>query len=220
MHNPLEEILEAIWVAEEFGESSLQAIQAHCPIPVSQDDLALLARRGRVDTGQAGSIRLTDTGRAEARGVIRRHRLASTLFATILDMDPVKREEVACEAEHVLLPEVEESICTLLGHPHLTPDGKPIPPGACCTSHRTSAATVIVNLPDLAPGERGRVTFIKPKHHHRLHRLNSFGLIPGTIVEVHQRSPAFCIRYEGTEIAINRDVAEDIYVTRMARPTR
>jgi len=36
------------------------------------------------------------------------------------------------------------------------------------------------------------------------------------VVEVHQRSPAFCVRYEGTELALNRDVAEDIFVARMA----
>ena len=37
----------------------------------------------------------------------------------------------------------------------------------------------------------------------------------GTVVEVHQTSPAFCLRYEGTELAIDRDVAEDIFVARL-----
>jgi len=27
--------------------------------------------------------------------------------------------------------------------------------------------------------------------------------------------PAYCIRFEGTELAINRDAAEDIYVTKI-----
>ncbi len=72
----------------------------------------------------------------------------------------------------------------------------------------------MVNLCDLAPGERGRVSYIKPKHHARLHRLTSFGLIPGTIIEVHQRSPAICVRFEGTELALDRDVAEDIFLVK------
>ena len=42
-----------------------------------------------------------------------------------------------------------------------------------------------------------------------------FGLTPGTVVQLHQRSPAFCIRYEGTELALDREVAEDIFVTRI-----
>jgi DtxR family Mn-dependent transcriptional regulator len=75
---------------------------------------------------------------------------------------------------------------------------------------------MIVNLTALQPGERGRITYITPKHHDRLHRLTSFGLIPGTVIELHQKRPAYCIRYEGTEIAINADIAEDIFVSRIA----
>jgi len=72
---------------------------------------------------------VTYEGRCEARKVVRRHRLAKSLFASVLDLDAEKRETVACEAEHTLLPEVEEAICILLGHPTLCPDNKPIPPG-------------------------------------------------------------------------------------------
>jgi DtxR family Mn-dependent transcriptional regulator len=142
--------------------------------------------------------------------------LAETLFATVLYLDAEKREKIACEVEHTLLPEVEEAICTLLGHPTICPDGKPISPGPCCSSKRTLTSTVISNLTELNPGDRGRITYIKPKRHERLHRLTSFGLIPGIVIELHQKSPAFCIRYEETELAINRDVAEDIFVAKIA----
>ena len=215
MHKAFEEILEAIWTAAEDGERGVGAIQDQCPIEIREPDLDVLAKRALIRRDRNG-IELTSEGRDSARGVVRRHRLAVTLFATMLDMEPDKREAVACEVEHNLLPEVEESICTLLGHPESGPDGKPIPPGRCCAAHSTTAETVIVNLTTLAPGEQGRITYIKPKHHTRLHKLTSFGLTPGTVVEVHQRSPAFCIRYEGTEIALNRDVAEDIFVARIA----
>ncbi len=216
MHKAFEEILEAIWSAAEEGHSTLAEIREHCPIEVRDEVLAVLVKRELI-LRDGDDIELTAEGRETARGVVRRHRLATTLFATILNMDADKREALACEVEHTLLPEVEEGICTLLGHPETSPDNKPIPPGRCCTTHRTTASTVIVNLTTLAPGESGRITYIKPKHHTRLHKLTSFGLTPGTVVEVHQRSPAFCIRYEGTEIALNRDVAEDIFVARMSR---
>jgi len=213
MHKPLEEILETIWIADEEGDDTLAGVRQRCPIEVTEGELANMQKRDlvRVDGER---VLLTAAGRAEARGVVRRHRLAVTLFGTILDMEAEKREELACEVEHTLLPEMEEGICTLLGHPTLTPDNKPIPPGGCCEANRTTASTVIVNLTALSPGERGRISYIKPKHHARLHKLTSFGLTPGTVVEVHQRRPAFCIRYEGTELALNQDVAEDIYVAR------
>src|SRR5512134_2058746 len=214
MQRELEEILEAIWNADEEGDSSVANVRRNCPDPVEQADLTLLHKRGLV-TPDGERLLLTYEGRSAARGVIRRHRLAETLFATVLNLGVDERERVACEVEHALLPEVEEGICTLLGHPTVGPDGKPIPPGNCCDSKRTMAASVVVNLTSLAPGERGRVAYIKPKDHGRLHRLTSFGLTPGTVIELHQTSPAVCVRYEGTELAIDRDVAEDIFVARV-----
>jgi len=214
MDKSLEEILEAVWIADEAGDSSEGSVSRCCPIDVTGEYLDTLAGHGLV-VRNGDQLELTEVGRSRARGIVRRHRLAVVLFTTMLDMDADKREAIACEAEHTLLPEVEESICTLLGHPTHTPDGKSIPPGKCCAAHRTTTSTVIVNLTALKPGEKGRINYIKPKDHGRLHKLTSFGLIPGTIVELHQRSPAFCIRYEGTEIAIDRDVAEDIFVSRI-----
>ena len=209
-----EELLEALWKVDEGGDPSIDAIRRVLPIELREDDLELLDKRGLV-TRDGSHVRLTFDGRAEARSVVRRHRLAESLFATVLDIGPDRQEQVACEVEHTLLPELEEAICTLLGHPSLCPDGKPIPPGRCCGSHRTITSTAVVSLCSLSPGERGRVRYIRPKNHERLHRLTSFGLTPGTVVEVHQRAPAFCIRFEGTELALDRDVAEDIFLVRM-----
>jgi len=214
MQRELEEILEAIWTMDEQGQSSLESIQERCPIKIEEDDLDVL-EKNKLITREGNRLVLTYEGRNEGKNVVRRHRLAEVLFASILNLDGEGREKVACEVEHSLLPEVEESICILLGHPTMCPDNKPIPPGRCCSSKRKIASTVIVNLTELGIGEKGRITFIKPKDHSRLHRLTSFGLTAGTVIQVHQRFPAYCIRFEGTEIAIDQDVAEDIYVTKI-----
>jgi len=214
MEKSHEELLEAIWKADEEGDGSLDTVGRILPIKLQEDDLQLLHKRGLI-TRSAGRVSLTFEGRTEARSVVRRHRLAESLFATVLDIGADRQEEVACEVEHILLPELEEAICTLLGHPTLCPDGKPIPSGRCCGSKRTTTSTAVVDLCSLAPGERGRVRFIRPKSHDRLHRLTSFGLTPGTVVEMHQRAPAFCIRFDGMELALDRDVAEDIFLVRM-----
>jgi DtxR family transcriptional regulator, Mn-dependent transcriptional regulator len=214
MTNILEEILEAIWKAGEEGAASIDHIRRCCPKEILEKDLCILENQHYIAIAD-GSVTFTESGREEARTIVRRHRLAEVLLATVLNLDPETRERIACEVEHSLLPEMEEAICTLLGHPPFCPDGKAIPEGRCCTLRRTTAPAVVRNLTELEPGERGRIMYITPKHHARLHRLSSFGLTPGTVVELHQRSPAFCIRYEGTEIAINRDVAEDIYVAKV-----
>lgn len=209
----LEEVLEAVWKAEEAGASTLADIRSHCGIELKEEDLDALHRQGLVARG--ASIELTFEGRAKARSLLRRHRLAETLFTVVLNLDTKVQDAVACEVEHTLPTEMEEGICTLLGHPTHCPHGKPIPPGRCCGAKRTMAATVVVNLTELTPGERGRITYIKPKDHSRLHRLTAFGLTPGTVVHLHQRSPAYCLRFEGTELAIDKDVAEDIFVARI-----
>jgi DtxR family Mn-dependent transcriptional regulator len=214
MKRAFEEVLEAMWKADEKGDSSLEAIRSHCDTGIHEEDLAYLHRRGLI-VREPDRATLTYDGRKAAAGVVRRHRLAESLFATVLDLSADRQEEVACEVEHNLLPELEEGICTLLGHPATCPHGNPIPPGPCCGSRRTIASTVVVNLCQMRAGERGRVSYIRPKHHARLHRLNAFGLMPGTVVEVHQSFPAICIRFEGTELAIDKDVAEDIYLVRM-----
>ena len=216
MKRVLEEILEAIWRADEKGNTAITAIREICPDEVAEEDVDVLVKRGLIEK-RGDAVFMTESGRKEGTGVVRRHRLVEVLFASILNLDPEKREEIACEVEHSLLPEMEEAICTLLGHPQTSPSGRPIPPGHCCSAGRTTTPTVVKNLTQLEPGEKGRITYIKPKHHARLHRLSSFGLTPGTVIELHQRFPSYCIRYEGTELAVNSDVAEDIFVARIER---
>ena len=215
MHKVFEEILESIFTADEAGDVTVSAVRARCPIDVGEDDLGLLHKRGLiVRTGDR--LQLTYEGRAQATAVVRRHRLAEVLFATVLDVSPERQHELACEAEHTLLPEVEEGICILLGHPTLAPDGKPIPPGTCCEANRSVVSSVIVALSDLAPGERGRISSIRTDSHDRLHRLTSYGVTTGTVVEVRQQVPAVCIRFGGAEVALDHEVATEIYVARLA----
>ncbi len=77
-----------------------------------------------------------------------------------------------------------------------------------------------MNLCELSPGEEGRIAYIRPKNHARLHRLTGFGIVPGVTVKLHQTYPAFCLKFEETELAIDPDVAEDIFVSRIGQPGR
>jgi len=80
---------------------------------------------------------LTPRGRERASDLIRRHRLAELLFTDTLDLPEDRIEPNACVFEHVLSPEVTDSICKLLGHPRACPHGQPIPLGACCGAGST-----------------------------------------------------------------------------------
>ncbi|MBW2219889.1 MAG: FeoA domain-containing protein, partial [Deltaproteobacteria bacterium] len=106
----------------------------------------------------------------------------------------------------------EESICTLLGHPGVCPDGKPIPMGKCCRKRLKVVDNIVVSLNELRPSEKGKITYIKPGSHSNLHQLMSIGLQPGIVVTVHRTNPAFCIKFENTELAMDEELARNIFV--------
>jgi len=176
--------------------------------------LKSLEERAFLTPGAEGYV-LSADGRAAAESVVRRHRLTEVLLDTVLGLDRKRAFDIGCQAEHGMQPEMVEAFCTLLGHPSVCPHGKRIPPGPCCEAHRTTVESRVTPLSGLRPGEKGRIIFIKPRSHHRLHRLAALGVTPGIVVELHQRRPAFCFRFEGTELAVEEDVANDIHVTRL-----
>ncbi|MFN2352994.1 MAG: metal-dependent transcriptional regulator [Desulfopila sp.] len=210
-----EEILEAIWLAEEKNKTTLQAVQESCTIEFTNSELTELVQNGLVMFDNEG-VYFTHEGRKLAKAIIRRHRLAEVLVTSILKVKKSDMDKIACEVEHSLQEQVEESICTLLGHPELCPDGKPIPPGSCCLNNATKVVNTVTSLVELAPGEEGRITYIKPGSHSNLHQLLSFGLSPGVQVMVHRTSPAFCIKFENTELALDPEIVKNIFVWKIS----
>jgi hypothetical protein len=50
-----------------------------------------------------------------------------------------------------------------------------------------------------------------------LHQLIALGLNPGVQVTVHRASPAFIIKFENTELALDKEIAKNIYVWKTRR---
>jgi len=211
LSDKLVEIMEAIWCAAEKNLCTRDAIQENCTVVFDETDIDNLEQRGLISKS-GDTIVFTEPGNTEAEGIMRRHRLAEVLVSSVLKLKKAEMEAVACQVEHALQPEVETSICTLLGHPELCPDGRPIPRGACCRKLQKTVNTTVVSLAELEAGESGRITYIKPENHANLHQLLSFGLQPGVTVTVHRKTPALCILFENTELALDRDIARNIFV--------
>ena len=206
-----EEIMEAIWCAGENANYSMDAIKKRCIVDFTEEDLSELEEQDLIVRG-ADKIMFSTAGKLLAEAVMRRHRLAEVLVSSILKLKNSAMEEVACKVEHSLAPEVEESICTLLGHPNICPDGKPIPRGRCCKKQLRVVNNTVISLSKLKPGESGKITYIKPDSHSNLHQLMSMGLQPGIAVTVHRTNPAFCIKFENTELALDEVIARNIFV--------
>ncbi len=214
MKRELEEALEAAWMVREEGNPARSKMRSICHVELTEEILKELEAEGYI-TFDDDSVLLTSKGQREARKIVRRHRLGEVLVRYALDVNPEEAEKIGCEMEHFLIPEMEESICILLGHPTHCPHGLPIPPGECCRQSKEVVDKTVVGLLKLKSGDKAKIAYIKPKSHNRLHRLSSFGVNPGTIIEVHQTYPALIIRFENTELAMDKEIAEDIFVWRL-----
>lgn len=213
-----EEILESIYAEAEAGRDDRAAVLArlgdHAPGAVA-DDFQALSAMGLVRL-DGDRVALTAAGETRARGVVRRHRLAERLFKDLLDLSEGAAESQACEFEHILSAEATDSVCTLLGHPPTCPHGKSIPPGDCCGAARRSVQSLVTGLPHFPIGEIGRIVFIAPRFHERMDKLAALGVVPGSEVRLHQRAPAYVLEIGETTVAIDPEIASEIFLKRVA----
>jgi putative ABC transport system ATP-binding protein len=126
----VDEVLERIWILSERGETTMSRLTSG-PHGASPTMLRRIAEHGLL-TFTEDFVRFTDEGGVRARSLIRRQRLAETLFTQTLALDPQVTEREACRFEHILSGEVTDSICTFLKHPRRCPHGAEIPRGECC----------------------------------------------------------------------------------------
>jgi DtxR family Mn-dependent transcriptional regulator len=61
-------------------------------------------------------------------------------------------------------------------------------------------------------GSSGKLTIIVPASRRRLEHLISLGVAPGCTVKLVQKQPAYVISVGETTLAIDRDIAREIYV--------
>jgi len=144
-------LLEQIWICGESGKrAEADALRVEGPagqLPIVGEEPAarLLARMadlelvelngngtGTAPAGDPPEVRLTESGARRARDVVRRHRLAERLFTETFAIEDAEARQQACRFEHIITPELDQRICSFLGHPKTCPHGNPIPPGPCC----------------------------------------------------------------------------------------
>jgi len=126
-----DEVLVQMWSLEEDGRVP-EAARVKVPDVVDNRRTLL----GMVESGvifQPGvTLEFTPRGRSRARDLVRRRRLAEVLFSSAMHLPDPEVEMAACRMEHIINPEVTNSICSFLGHPRACPHGRPIPNGNCC----------------------------------------------------------------------------------------
>ena len=210
----MEEMLELLWTLRERGDELLsRAVKA------SKDEnptevIKALASEKLVAT-RNDTVALTPRGEEAAREIVRRHRLAEVLLAQVLRLEEAEIADAACRFEHVLSPRVTESICTFLGHPPVCPHGMPIPRGACCARVETKMQPLVGRLTDVEVGSDVAVVFVVPALHATLDRLAGFGVVPGSTMHLHQKTPSYVVQVGETTVGLDEEIAKGIYVKRV-----
>jgi len=129
-------VLEELWICAEIGKRARLA-RFHSLDADPERTIERLALVGLVAV-QDSEVELTERGQRRARDVVRRRRLAERLFTDTFSIANAEADSQACKFEHIISPELDERICSFLGHPKTCPHGKPIPPGPCCTTAQKS----------------------------------------------------------------------------------
>ena len=205
-----EEILENLWIRIiESGEST-HSVNIMEP-ELKNRALKELTKFNLISVSE-NHFSLTEKGKAEAENIIRRHRLAERLLVDILDTEPGLVEEAACKLEHAIRRGIDDNICILLGHPRVCPHGKLIPKGRCCRSGSTKTTKVVIPLSQMEPDQEGRIVYIHSKGRGRLQKLMAMGVTPGMRIQVIQRFPSHVFQIERAQIAVDEEIADEIFV--------
>ncbi|MFQ6058326.1 MAG: metal-dependent transcriptional regulator [Anaerolineae bacterium] len=207
----IEELLELIWTLREGGESRISEVLRQTKEEGAEGILAEMEREGLM-AREGDHLTLTRAGEAQAEVVVRRHRLAERLLADVFELGEEEMESQACQFEHVLSPEVTDSVCTFLGHPPFCPHGKPIPRGRCCVKFQRELKPLVMPLSQFELGQEARIVFISPRYHARLDRLSALGIVPGSVIKLHQRQPSYVVQVGQTDLALDKEIADEIYV--------
>ena len=128
--------------------------------------------------------RLTAKGTAEARRVIRRHRLMELFLTRVLGLDWSEVDVEAEALEHAISARLEQAIAEYLGEPGEDPHGHPIP-----TREGKLARRQLRPLHSFQSGETAVIREVQDDRPERLRRWSQLGLRPAAEVTVVSREP-------------------------------
>ncbi len=215
-HPPVEEYLETMLGLAEEGVPVIQARIAERlgrSAPSVSEMLDRLIEDGYV-TREGRRLSLTDSGRALAEKVVRKHRLAERLLVDVIGLEWHKVHREAGRWEHVISDDVEARLVELLGDPATCPHGNPIP-----GSHSPSPSVPTQPLTEVGEGERVRLLRVSEEVELNLGSLtllDQSGFIPGAVAEVGSRDPdgTLELTVEGGAgaIRVSRDLSDRLFV--------
>jgi DtxR family Mn-dependent transcriptional regulator len=165
--------------------------------------LKRLAESGFIDYEPGSGAKLSESGLAEARRVIRRHRLVETFLTRVLGLDWSEVDAEAEALEHAISPRLEAAIAAHLGEPVEDPHGHLIP-----TSSGELKQRDLRKLSEFRDGQTAVIREVQDDNPARLRHWRDLGLTPGAIVNVvsyQELDDLFEIRVDGRLIRVGSE---------------
>jgi DtxR family Mn-dependent transcriptional regulator len=196
-------------IAERLGQSG----------PTVSQTVARMERDGLLHVANDRHLLLTEKGRYEAVGVMRKHRLAERLLADVIGLDWEELHIEACRWEHVMSEAVERRIVALLEKPLVCPHGNPIPgldelglPFAAVDDHST-----LLSLTAAANESADTVTVDRISEQIQpdaalMRRLSAAAVRPGRHIHVASADGGVEVWTDGERTALDTHVSDHVFV--------
>jgi DtxR family Mn-dependent transcriptional regulator len=214
-HPAVEQYLETILELEESGIVPLRARiveRLGVSAPAVSETVKRLEREGYLTLDSDRVMHLTESGRAYATSMLRRHRLAELLLVDMLKVPWSQVHEEACRLEHAISDNLEAHLVAVLGDPGTCPHGNPIPgsanlvdPGPLqpLSSVNVGGSCVVRRIDEHLQTQVDRMRILEAAH-----------LLPGQKVVLAEREPGqVALDVDGARVLLERDVAAQLYVS-------
>lgn len=214
-HPAVEQYLETVLELEEAGIVPMRARiveRLGVSAPSVSETVKRLEREGYLTLDEDRVLHLTETGRAYATSMLRKHRLAEVLLVDVLKVPWPQVHEEACRLEHAISDSLERHLVELLGDPGACPHGSPIPGSA--------------NVVDTGPLQKlstvpaGGSCVVRRIDEHlqtmvdRMQELEDLRLLPGQAVVVDGPDDGqVLLSVDGVSVRVDASVAAEVYVS-------
>jgi DtxR family Mn-dependent transcriptional regulator len=172
--------------------------------------LKRLEAEGLVERGEQKEALLTESGRARAERVVRKHRIIERLLTDFMGYSAAEAHVHADELGDTFTDDMVDRIAERLGHPERCPHGWPVDPEVEQAENGDLAP-----LADLEAGTRATIVRLAEHDGDLLHWFYEQGLEPGRELVVRDLRPAagqMTVELEGGERAVGEKAAAGLFV--------